>query len=210
MIPGSGRAWIALRTTLNRRAERKGNPPLKDRLSSAALAMIENDDPASKLKAKATRDRLAALKIALGEVGVKEEPAGSNSGPRVSQYEAVAGINHQPWCACFGTWCFKQAGVLLSGFNVAYCPSWVASAHADQHGLRVIGHSEIEPGDVAIYDWNNDGVGDHWGFVISSTPGGHKAVEGNTSVAGSQSNGGEVCIQDRSLSDVECYIRVSG
>lgn len=210
-VPGAGRSWIALRTILNKKAGRPGNPPLTDRLSPAALAMIENDDPTSKLKSKATRDRQAALRAAVSQIGVSENPAGSNDGPKVHVYESTTGAYGQPWCGSFQTWCWREAGVALSGFNTAYCPSWVAAAHAGQHGLRVVSHSEAEAGDLALYDWQRDGVSDHIGIVESVQAGGHTAIEGNTSttVVGSQSNGGCVARRDRSLADVSCYIRVA-
>ncbi len=205
-----GRSWIALRTEMNRRAGKPGNPPLKDRLSPAALAMIENADPASKLKAKATRDRLAALRAAKGEVGTTEHPADSNDGPRVHQYEATTGAYRQPWCGSFVTWAFLQAGVKLSGFNTAYVPSYIAAAHAGQHGLRIVGKDQVEPGDLVCYDWQKDGIADHIGFVEDGPL--DATVEGNTSFGpgGSQSNGGCVARRtDRSLSDVACFIRVA-
>lgn len=140
--------------------------------------------------------------------GVKEHPSGSNAGPRVSQYEAILGLNHQPWCACFVTWCLRQAGWKQKGWNQAYVPSWVATAHNAQHGLRVIGVSEVKQGDLACYDWEHNGVADHIGFVLLPPKNGSfNAIEGNTSL-GSDSNGGEVMLRVRNVRDVACFIRV--
>ena len=43
------------------------------------------------------------------EIGVMEEPPGSNDGPRVREYLASAGIHDpEPWCASFINWgCLK-------------------------------------------------------------------------------------------------------
>lgn len=55
----------------------------------------------------------ATLRFAAGEVGVMEDPLGSNRGPRVDQYLRSAGIDpttgSYPWCAAFVYFCFQQA-----------------------------------------------------------------------------------------------------
>lgn len=155
------------------------------------------------------RDR--AVVIARGEKGVKEHPAGSNDGPRVRQYQKVSGAYHAPWCASFVAWCFETAKHPLSGFNLAYVPSYVHAARAKQHGLRLVGPGEVEPGDLACFDWQKDGVADHIGIVSRRVDagGGFTSVEGNTAV-GNDSNGGEVMERTRNLSQVTCFIRVVG
>ncbi len=59
-----------------------------------------------------------ALEIGLQELadGVKEEPLGSNTGPRIREYLAgcqrdgrSVGITAGPWCAAFACWCGSQA-----------------------------------------------------------------------------------------------------
>jgi hypothetical protein len=55
---------------------------------------------------------LAALQVAESQVGVTEQPPGSNDGPRIAEYRtategAYAGA---PWCAYFVSWCARQAG----------------------------------------------------------------------------------------------------
>ena len=141
------------------------------------------------------------IAVELHEVGVKENPPGSNAGPRVSQYEAVCGLNHEPWCGCFQRWALKEIG--YKGPlppNPAYVPSWVAWAR--QHGLTV---KTSRPGDLVTFDWARDGVGNHIGLVH----GWPNTIEGNTSV-GNNSNGGEVMVRDRGsvAADVLCFIRL--
>lgn len=55
------------------------------------------------------------VKVALGELGVTEEPWGSNTGPRVDVYTRHAGMHAVPWCGCFVGWVFAIAGVSDSG-----------------------------------------------------------------------------------------------
>jgi hypothetical protein len=48
-----------------------------------------------------------------GEVGVVEQPAGSNRGPRVEAYQASTSLGGTgwPWCAALYCWALQQAGV---------------------------------------------------------------------------------------------------
>ncbi len=53
-----------------------------------------------------------ALQVAETQVGVTEQPPGSNDGPQIAQYRtatqgAYAGA---PWCAYFVSWCAAEAG----------------------------------------------------------------------------------------------------
>ena len=54
-----------------------------------------------------------ALVIASSQIGVKEQPLGSNRGPQVDQYLESVGLNPEegsfPWCAAFLYWCFDHA-----------------------------------------------------------------------------------------------------
>jgi hypothetical protein len=151
-----------------------------------------------------------ALGVMRKEIGVKEHPAGSNSGPRVSQYQAVTGAYHAPWCASAMAWAFKQVGKNLTGFNTAYVPSYVAAARKGQHSLSVVSRDHARPGDLVTFDWGHDGVADHIGILSTSVDagGGFKSIEGNTSV-GNDSNGGEVMLRDRNVSSVAAFIRVA-
>ena len=55
----------------------------------------------------------AIVNAVRGEVGVKEQPPGSNDSPRIAQYrQATAGSpGPGPWCAYFASWACRQAGV---------------------------------------------------------------------------------------------------
>lgn len=151
-----------------------------------------------------------AVVVALTQKGVHENPAGSNHGlPCPTCYQAILGLDYQPWCACFVTWALRQVGWNEKGWNQAYVPSWVATAHAGEHGLMTVPNSQVENGIIVCFDWDNDGIADHIGFVTSKidSAGYFQTIEGNTSHL-SNSNGGAVEVRTRHTSDVSCFIRL--
>jgi CHAP domain len=53
----------------------------------------------------------AMVNLAAQEVGVAEQPPGSNDSPRIAQYrQATAGSGVGPWCAYFVSWAARSAG----------------------------------------------------------------------------------------------------
>lgn len=151
--------------------------------------------------------RTLALTLAKTQVGTKEEPAGSNRGPQVDKYESVTGAVGEPWCASFVQWCFKTVGMpqpFLS--KSAYVPYILSEAK--KLGWLV---SVPAAGDLVCFDWEHDGVADHIGFVRTKVDkfGNFTTVEGNTA-DGNNSNGGEVMVRTRNVSEVAGFIRVPG
>jgi hypothetical protein len=120
-----------------------------------------------------------ALAMALSELGTKEIPAGSNSGPRVREYlgGCVRGDDSpvplhlvaSNWCMAFQSWCCYQA--LRPGEHAPH--GWRAGvveavADAQDHSTRWTGRfkpvglvraGEFTPdvGDLAIYDRSTPG-----------------------------------------------------
>jgi hypothetical protein len=143
-----------------------------------------------------TRER--ALDGAIGWLGYTEDPPGTNT----TIFGEYYGINQQPWCAMFVTYCYEvEAGGSPSfarGSRYAYVPYIVSDAAKTVNGLTLT--QKPIPGDLACYDWDRDGTFDHVGLVEAGTPSSFTAIEGNTSVSGSQSNGGEVLRRQRSTS----------
>ena len=150
--------------------------------------------------------RDSALEIARTFIGVTEQPAGSNK-VMFSEWYGVTG----PWCAMFVSYCYNKAGSknAKAGINWAYCPTMLANAKAQKHGLTIVPKEHVQAGDVVLFDWTGDGVADHVGLVIDgpSKSGMLKTLEGNTSVA-SDSNGGEVMARQRHISNVIAFVRV--
>ena len=138
------------------------------------------------------------LEIARGELGTRESPANSNRVKYNTWYygREVSGAAY-PWCMVFVQWVFAQAGVKL--------PLRTASCGALMNAAKKAGcwaAKDYRPGDVVIYDFPGGAATDHTGIVEKVTAAGVVAIEGNTSQAGSQSNGGMVCRKTRPYSQI--------
>ncbi|CED90632.1 CHAP domain-containing protein [Actinomyces succiniciruminis] len=108
-----------------------------------------------------------------------------------------------PYCAMFVSWVQAQCGVTPPGGYFAYVPSGIAAARKEG---RLVSKTAAKPGDLACFDWNNDGIADHIGFVERNYGTYYQTIEGNTS-ASNQSNGGSVQRRTRALSAVIAVIR---
>lgn len=128
--------------------------------------------------------RIAA--IATAELGVAEQPPGSNDGPRIAVYRtATEGAAVGPWCAYFTSWVAAQAGVPIGpdGRGEGWVPSvrdWAVS-----EGRYIpAGQGMPAVGDLVVFDRGGDGVLDHIGIVTGVDPDGSiRTVEGNSSDA---------------------------
>lgn len=130
----------------------------------------------------------AVLRVAAGELGVREEPPGSNSGPRVNQYLASLGLAPgNSWCAAFLYWCFGEAAKGLGLANplpgVGYVLDLWGKARTDG---RVIPAAEaakdprlVTPGMVFCMDCGQKRG--HAGLVADLADGRLVTIEGNTS-----------------------------
>ena len=143
------------------------------------------------------------LDIARGELGTKESPANSNTVKYNTWYygREVSGAAY-PWCMAFVQWCFSQAGMPLP-LRTASCGALMSAAKkCGQWAAR-----DYRPGDVVIYDFPGGAATDHCGIVEKVSLMGVTAIEGNTSEAGSQSNGGMVCRKTRPYSQIVGVVR---
>lgn len=104
----------------------------------------------------------------------------------------------------FVQWCFDQAHVPLPA-RTASCGTLMNAAK--QFGTWVT--RDFQPCDVVIYDFSGKKrTTEHCGIVEQVIPGyGVQAIEGNTSEAGSQSNGGKVCRKERRFSLIVGAVR---
>lgn len=157
--------------------------------------------------------REKALRIAIKEIGVKEYPAGSNSGPRVKQYQAATNLGGTgwPWCMAFVCWCYKQAGHSL--------PYPTASVGLFLSWATKVGDVVSRPlrGDLVCYRFDADSWPDHVAIVERVLAvawkdkvfaGYVKTIEGNTA-SGNDANGGQV--QRRYRRHSRCsYVRIPG
>lgn len=142
------------------------------------------------------------IEIARGELGVAENPPGSN---RVKYWEDYdPGYQGLPWCVAFLWWCFARAGERMSFFGggrTASCGTLLQWYR--EQGLTVP-EDQVQPGDIVILDFTGrkrDTA--HCGIVTKTWwgPDGFdrfETIEGNTSPSdGSQNNGGMVCEKTR-------------
>jgi len=158
--------------------------------------------------AKASGAAGAALAVAFGEIGVLEQPLGSNGGPRVNQYLASVGLGPgYYWCMAFVHWCFKTAAA--SGANpfpkTAGClDAWnrvkaSAPARLLTRADAIANPAKVKPGMVFILDYGK-GMG-HTGFVREVTGAALRTVEGNTNIGGSNNGIGVFELNRRSVMD---------
>ena len=106
------------------------------------------------------------------------------------------GMNHQPWCAMFVSWCFGQSGEVAK--VAASTKKGFASCDAGLKWFakkgKLITLGEAQRGDIVFFQFDADAEPDHVGLVLSNSKLTQSLVciEGNTSPdsKGSQSNGG--------------------
>lgn len=125
-------------------------------------------------------------RIASAELGVREQPSGSNDGPRIAEYRtATRGAGVGPWCAYFTSWVTAQAGVPIGpdGRGEGWVPN-VERWGRDTGRWIPSGQGSAMAGDLVIFDRNGDGLTDHIGVVTGvRSDGGIETVEGNSSDA---------------------------
>jgi hypothetical protein len=139
--------------------------------------------------------QVSVVEIAAKEIGVVEDPPGSNSGPRVNEYLSSVGLAPgYAWCAGYVYWCFGEAAAKLNRANPV-----VKTAGCIDHWRRTLGYkiaakgaianpSLIEPGSIFIM--SRGGGQGHTGIVKSVNDGYIDTIEGNTNSSFSAEGGG--------------------
>jgi hypothetical protein len=122
-----------------------------------------------------------ALAFAQAEVGVTEQPPGSNDAPRIAQYrQSTAGSGVGPWCSYFVSWAAQQAGAPLGEAGQGFGSVSAVASWAQRTGRFNAAGSGTPPaaGDLIVWD------GRHIGIVESVDPDGTlHTIEGNSSDA---------------------------
>lgn len=123
-----------------------------------------------------------------------------------NRFGAWFGANYVPWCAEFQSWAlytlFAAEGKVSPLVGVqppydkgaAYCPYIVNWSRANSTW-----RPDPQPGRLALFDWDKDGVADHIGLCVSAegSDGAYDTIEGNVSPF-DNSNGGQVMRRRRS------------
>lgn len=165
------------------------------------LPAAYRDRRQARLDAAKQRIGEKALAIAVTQIGVHEEPWGSNR----QKYGAWYGMNGVPWCAIFISYCFDQAG--YKRFRYSYVPAIAEDAAAGRNGLRLV-YSPL-PGDLALHT-TAAGPNEHVSFFeksIDEAAGSFYDVGGNTGPT-NISNGGAVMRQERQRQRITHFVRV--
>ena len=122
-----------------------------------------------------------ALAAAQAEVGVAEQPPGSNDGPRIADYRtATAGSGVGPWCAYFTSWAATQAGTPLGEAGQGFGSVSALYDWAQRTGRAIPAGNGVAPSPGDLIVWG----GRHIGIVESVDPDGSiHTIEGNSSNA---------------------------
>lgn len=148
----------------------------------------------------ATAEQL--IELAQKEIGVAEEPPGSNRVKYNTAYyrREVSGSSY-PWCCVFMWWLFQQANcgeLFYGGKRTASCGT--LATWAKQKGRFV--SDEFLPGDLVFLGFSGNKI-QHIGLVERVKPDGSLVtIEGNTS-GENQTNGG--CVQRKTR--MKKYVR---
>ena len=144
------------------------------------------------------------LELARRQLGVKEDPPGSNKVKYNTWYygREVSGAAY-PWCMVFVQWVFDRASVKLPT-RTASCGALMRAAQAA--GCWVT--KGYRPGDVVIYDFPGGAATDHCGIVEAVDDSRVSAIEGNTSAA-SDADGGAVERRARKFAQIVGAVRPS-
>ena len=156
---------------------------------------------------------MTAIACARDELSVREEPPGSNRGPRVDQYLRSVGLDPAagsfPWCAAFVFFCFEQASRRQRRSNPLVKTAGVLSHwnRAEANGALRIKTADaaaqpslVTPGLIFVMDYGK-GVG-HTGIVTGLRGGKLLTIEGNTNVGGSREGIGVFAREGRTIGSI--------
>lgn len=119
----------------------------------------------------------AIVNLVRNEVGVSEQPPGSNDSPRIAHYRrATAGSGVGPWCAYFVSWAAREAGVPIGDQGQGYGLVDDVWAWGQRTGKAIPASGATpQPGDLIVWD-------EHIGIVESvGADGSISTIEGNSS-----------------------------
>ena len=143
-------------------------------------------------------EKMNVVDIAQSQLGYKEGPNND------SMYGKWFGLNNQPWCAMYVSWCFAQVG--MTSKVAAQTKKGFASCDAGLKWFtknnKLVPVGQAQPGDIVFFQFDTDAQPDHVGIVASNDGKNLMCFEGNTSsgAKGSQANGDGVYLRKRPYS----------
>jgi hypothetical protein len=187
--------------------DQNGNPlEIDGKLGSVSWATLFGQQTVVSVDENTNKLLTEAIKVAASQVGVMEDPPGSNRGKKVEEYLASTGLDGgHYWCAAFVYWCFLKASETLGKKNPVF-----KTAHCMTHWNKTPGKkiavadavnkpSLIKPGHIFII--NTGGASGHTGIVEKVEGGFIHTIEGNSNPQGS-SNGIGVFRLKRKISKI--------
>lgn len=112
------------------------------------------------------------IEIALSQKGYTEGPNND------TKYGEWYGLNYNPWCAIFVSWCAFQVGILDSLIpKFAGCTTGFRLM--SDMGITTKEHIVPKKGDLIFFDWDRSGDYDHVGIVTDANESSVWTVEGN-------------------------------
>lgn len=147
------------------------------------------------------------IKKAVSQIGVKENPSGSNCVKYNTDYygKVVRGTAY-PWCCTFVFWVFKECGasnLFYGGKKTAYCPT--VESYYKSIGRWYTSNPQV--GDLVLFDFYGKNRSVHIGILEKiNSDGTYNVIEGNTSTT-SDDNGGCVMRRKRKKSVIRGFAR---
>jgi peptidoglycan hydrolase-like protein with peptidoglycan-binding domain len=153
------------------------------------------------------------LAAAARQIGVMEDPPGSNRGREVDAFLRAAGLDPAtgcyPWCAAFVYWCFAEAARSLGRPNPAPRTAGVMEhwRKAGLRGVRRIAAVEASEtpslvrGGLVFFISTGEGTG-HTGFVERLAGGKLVTIEGNTNDGGGREGVGVFRRDKRKIGEI--------
>jgi cell wall-associated NlpC family hydrolase len=142
----------------------------------------------------------SVVATALAEVESGYQEGANND----TKYGKWFGLNNQPWCAMFVSWCFAQhdLSALVAGQTKKGFASCDAGLKWFARNSQLVPVGQAQEGDIAFFQFDEDSQPDHVGIVVKNNTKLKRLVvaEGNTAGdnKGSQSNGDGVYLKKRS------------
>lgn len=153
------------------------------------------------------------LEVASSQIGVIEQPSGSNRGPEVDMYLRTVGLDPTAdsfaWCVAFVYWCFQQAANAFQQSNPMIKTAGVLDHwhKAGQQGvLRILADQAtdnpvlVKPGQIFVI--STSGGRGHTGFVKMVRGGKLITIEGNTNSGGSREGVGVFQRDSRKIAQI--------
>lgn len=190
------------------RRDKNGNPLIADgKIGAITWEALFGSDTVISNNTPPNIFLTTLIEKATAEIGVMENPQGSNSGPRVNQYLSSVGLDPgYYWCAAFVYFCAQQAATSLGRANPLYKTAGCLAHWNNTTATKVLtadavaNNSLVKVGSIFIMNFGS-GMG-HTGIVTAVNGGFIKTIEGNSNNDGSR-NGIGVFELERKINSIQ-------